>query len=308
MSSTILSSPKVRPSARLPSCVIVVVLASGLTSASLSHTSFQDYLLLNAHRQSSQAAAAANTKGTRGRGMERQPSRLLRQDFQDREGITDGLDQFHQIQGALKALNYSESEICSIWNIVGAVLEIGNISFVESETQTGSIEISNRTYLDNAAALLGITDEKLRACLTTTVSTVRGETIVKQLDLRDSINAKNAVCKSLYSSLFQHIVGTINIALANNSYFFDDSFTSIGVLDIFGFESFRKNEFEQVSILPPSTPPPLTSPSSSLPNFLSSLPYRCSSTMRMKCYKAPSTAKCFSQNCFCIKLKTSLRI
>lgn len=220
--------------------------ASGLTTARLSHTSFQDYLLLNPHRQSTEVTVN-KTKVTRGRGMERQPSRLLRQDFQDKEGITDGLHQFHEIQEALKALNYSESEICSIWNIVGSILEIGNISFAESETQAGSTEISNRTYLDNAAALLGITDQKLLACLTTSISTVRGETIVKQLDLRDSINAKNAVCKSLYSSLFQHIVGTINIALANNSYFFDDSFTSIGVLDIFGFESFRKNDFEQVS-------------------------------------------------------------
>jgi hypothetical protein len=264
-------------------------LASGLTSTALSHTSFQDYLLLNAHRQSSlaAAAAAASNKGPRGR-MERQPSRLLRQDFQDLEGITDGLDQFREIQGALSALNYSESEICSIWNIVGAILEIGNLSFTETETPTGSVtEVSNRSYLDNAAALLGITDQKLLDCLTTSVSTVRGETILKQLNLRDTVNAKNAVCKSLYSSLFQHIVGTINIALANNSYFFDDSFTSIGVLDIFGFESFRKNEFEQVSFLSPSPSFPHLSLSLSLSLCLSlhlSLPLSLSLSIYLSIY------------------------
>lgn len=223
-----------------------IFLDSGLSNISLSHASFQEYLLLNPHRQAAQSSSPG--KVARGRGMEKQPSRLLRQDFQDQEGIKDGLEQFRELQEAFRSLNYTENDVTSVWNIIGAVLEIGNISFSENDTPEGSVaEISSITYLENAASLLGISAEKLRACLTTTVSTVRGETISKQLNLRDSTNAKSAVCKSIYASLFHYIVGTINISLATNSSCFDDdNCTSIGVLDIFGFESFKRNEFEQV--------------------------------------------------------------
>jgi hypothetical protein len=241
-------------SSYLPHSVsLFVPSASAIATVNLTHSSFQDYLLLNSLRQSKQAVAASSSfsaKSPRGRGLEKQPSRLLRQDFQDQEGITDGLTQFKEIQESLQSLNYSAEDIASVWNIVGAVLEIGNISFVDRESPEGNVtELTemDTNYLNKAADMLKITSEKLCGCLTTTVSVVRGETIMKPLNMSDSINAKNAICKALYSSLFNYIVGTINIALAGDC--FEDNFTSIGVLDIFGFESFKQNEFEQVSSL-----------------------------------------------------------
>jgi hypothetical protein len=269
-------------------------LASAQTTTQLTHSSFQEYLLLNSHRQLS---LHSNTKGSNRRGLEKQPSRLLRQDFQDQEGIADGLTQFQQIQESLRSLNYTSGDVLSVWNIVGAVLEIGNICFFENESPEGNVTeltASDQIYLNTAAEMLGIPSNQLCGCLTTSVSTVRGEMIIKPLNLSDSINAKNAVCKALYSSLFTYIVGTINIALSNDS--FDETFTSIGVLDIFGFESFKQNEFEQVGV-PLSVSLPLSaSLSLSLCLLTAILLLSSSSIMRMKFFKVPLTHKSFKTN------------
>ncbi len=212
------------------------------TDVNITHNSIQAYSLLSAHQQVVQPSQS------RPRGLERQASRLPRQTFDNQDGIRESLEQFSEIEEAMTSLNYSPSTIASIWNIVGAILEIGNINFAEKETTEGNAsQITNTNYLSNAANLLGVTIAKLEACLTMNVSLVRGEMISKSLSVSDSVNAKNAICKSLYASLFSHIVRTINASLSGENTSLDVAeFTSIGVLDIFGFESFQQNEFEQV--------------------------------------------------------------
>ena len=57
-------------------------------------------------------------------------------------------------------------------------------------------------------------------------------------------NARDGLAKQLYSRLFQWVVGGINQALRSDSA--QDMF--IGVLDIYGFEVFQTNGFEQFCI------------------------------------------------------------
>ena len=71
-------------------------------------------------------------------------------------------------------------------------------------------------------------------------SVVCTETIVKPLDYGGAISTRDSLAKSLYSTLFDWLVMKINIAVGQDS----KHISSIGVLDIYGFESFKVNDFE----------------------------------------------------------------
>ncbi len=142
----------------------------------------------------------------------------------------------------------AEEKIQSLWSCLAAILEIGNIVYVDQETPQGTVaRIQNFDQCERSAALLKVTPTELQATLTQRVMTARGETYTISLNSKDAVNARNAICKALYASVFTAIVGVLNHALDGEISQVDSAqLTSIGVLDIFGFESFPHNEFEQV--------------------------------------------------------------
>lgn len=158
------------------------------------------------------------------------------------------VDSFLEVENALRVLQLPEPAIASVWNTLAAILEIGNIEFIDEETPQGAVaRIQNFQQCELSAQLLSVTPESLKKCLTQRVMTARGETYTISFFSKDAQNARNAICKALYSALFSSLVNTINDALAENMSSADHShLNSIGVLDIFGFESFQHNEFEQV--------------------------------------------------------------
>lgn len=86
----------------------------------------------------------------------------------------------------------------------------------------------------------------LRALTSRAIETV-GETIVKRLDAAAAIASRDALAKNLYARLFDWLVAAINrkiSALGSGQ----RSKRSIGILDIYGFESFKENSFEQLCI------------------------------------------------------------
>lgn len=163
-------------------------------------------------------------------------------------GNVNTVDSFLEVENALRVLQLPEAVISSVWNTLAAILEIGNIQFVDEESAQGAVaKIENFQQCELSAQLLSVTPDALKATLTQRVMTARGESYTISLSSRDAQNARNAICKALYSAVFSSLVNTINDALAENMSSADQSkLNSIGVLDIFGFESFQHNEFEQV--------------------------------------------------------------
>ena len=94
--------------------------------------------------------------------------------------------------------------------------------------------------LKNAARLLGVDSEELASCLThRTVMNVKAD-----LDVKAAGAARDALAKELYGRLFNWIVIRINSATKDTS----TASKTIGILDIFGFEIFQLNSFEQLCI------------------------------------------------------------
>ncbi|PKU49419.1 myosin-iiib isoform x1 [Limosa lapponica baueri] len=132
--------------------------------------------------------------------------------------------QFEAIQHCFRIIGFTDEEVYSVYRILTGILNTGNIEFaaISSQHQTDKSEVPNPEALDNAAALLSIGSEELQEALTSHCVVTRGETIIrtntvdKAADVRDAINAENGM--------------------------------NVGILDIFGFENFARNSFEQLCI------------------------------------------------------------
>ncbi|KAH0499873.1 Myosin-IIIb [Microtus ochrogaster] len=132
--------------------------------------------------------------------------------------------QFEAIQHCFRIIGFTNKEVHSVYRILAGILNIGNIEFaaIASQHQTDKSEVPNPEALENAACVLCISPEELQEALTSYCVVTRGETIVRAntvdraADVRDAISAEDRM--------------------------------NVGILDIFGFEDFQRNSFEQLCI------------------------------------------------------------
>lgn len=144
--------------------------------------------------------------------------------------------EFDVTLNAFRIMGFNEVLIDSIFKIIAGVLNLGNIVFDEEG------EIMMNDYFENVLMLLDIKRESLISCLCFRELETVGEIITIKMSKEDCIKSRNSLAMRLYSCVFDFIVENINESLKSDS----ESF--IGILDIFGFESFEKNSFEQFCI------------------------------------------------------------
>ena len=148
---------------------------------------------------------------------------------------------------AMRSLGWSEDTVDTVLAIVAGLLHLGQIQF-DSEERDGvdASVVTDEGILSYAAKLLGVDIELLRQALLERVIVARGQEIRTQLTPEKSTDARDALAKTLYGALFLWIVDQVNqsVGWKNDS----DVKSSCGVLDIFGFECFAINSFEQLCI------------------------------------------------------------
>eukprot|EP00062_Callorhinchus_milii_P015760 gi/632966460/ref/XP_007899427.1/ PREDICTED: myosin-IIIa [Callorhinchus milii] len=187
---------------------------------------------------------------------ESKPPRYLQHEkikmMQDIVNNTFNKTQFEAIEQCFKVIGFAMEELGSVYSILAAILNVGNIDFnsVASEHQTDKSNIVNPGALENAASLLCIRPDELQEALTSHCVVTRGETIVRPNTVEKATDVRDATAKTLYGRLFSWIVNRINTLLKPEKVLSDDDekALSIGILDIFGFENFKKNSFEQLCI------------------------------------------------------------
>ncbi|EDS45493.1 myosin i [Culex quinquefasciatus] len=146
----------------------------------------------------------------------------------------------------LKALGFTGDELSMVWRTVAAVLHLGNIEF---RTQDEQITISNRKQLTTVAHLLNVTEDEMRRSLTERVIAARGEIMTKTHDTTQAEFGRDALAKAIYDRLFTWIIQRINKAIVVPGGNTQKRYNRvIGVLDIYGFEIFDLNSFEQFCI------------------------------------------------------------
>uniref|UniRef100_A0A8C4IRP0 Myosin IIIB n=1 Tax=Dicentrarchus labrax TaxID=13489 RepID=A0A8C4IRP0_DICLA len=156
-------------------------------------------------------------------------------------------EQFDAIQEGFRNIGFTEEEVTSVYRILSAILNTGNIEFaaITSQHQTDKSEVPNSEALENAASLLSIGPEELQEALTSQCVVTRGETIIRTNTVDKATDVRDAMSKALYGRLFSWIVNRINSLLQPDM---NICGMNVGILDIFGFENFKKNSFEQLCI------------------------------------------------------------
>uniref|UniRef100_A0A672TI15 non-specific serine/threonine protein kinase n=1 Tax=Strigops habroptila TaxID=2489341 RepID=A0A672TI15_STRHB len=159
--------------------------------------------------------------------------------------------QFELIEQCFKVIGFTLEELGSVYSILAAILNVGNIEFsaVVSEHMIDKSNISNPLALENCASLLCIQADELQEALTSHCVVTRGETIIRPNTVEKATDVRDAMAKALYGRLFSWIVNRINTLLKPDKHLSgNDDGLNIGILDIFGFENFKKNSFEQLCI------------------------------------------------------------
>jgi myosin I len=160
----------------------------------------------------------------------------------DVDGIDD-ISDFQETLDAMKIIGLSQSEQDEIFRMLSAVLWIGNVQF--REDQSGYAEVTDKSVVDFVAYLLEVSPEQLIHAITIRILTPRnGEVIESPANPAQALATRDALAKAIYNNLFDWIVERINKSLKSRQ----ATSNTIGILDIYGFEIFEKNSFEQLCI------------------------------------------------------------
>ncbi|AAB80627.1 Strong similarity to Arabidopsis myosin MYA1 (gb/Z28389) [Arabidopsis thaliana] len=169
----------------------------------------------------------------------------------------DGLDDSKEYLATRKAMDVvgiNSEEQDGIFRVVAAILHLGNIEFAKGEESEASEpkDEKSRFHLKVAAELFMCDGKALEDSLCKRVMVTRDESITKSLDPDSAALGRDALAKIVYSKLFDWLYNFLAYRLVtkiNNSIGQDpNSKHIIGVLDIYGFESFKTNSFEQFCI------------------------------------------------------------
>ncbi|XP_028809967.1 unconventional myosin-X-like [Denticeps clupeoides] len=146
---------------------------------------------------------------------------------------------FDSVMEALKVMEFTEEEIRDMFKLLSGVLQLGNVEFMTA----GGAQITTKQVVSNVSDLLGLDSFQLSEVLTQRSMILRGEEICSPLTVEQAIDSRDSVAMALYSQCFSWIIMRINQKIRGR-----DNFKSIGILDIFGFENFEVNRFEQFNI------------------------------------------------------------
>uniref|UniRef100_A0A674H7S4 Myosin IXB n=1 Tax=Taeniopygia guttata TaxID=59729 RepID=A0A674H7S4_TAEGU len=167
--------------------------------------------------------------------------------------IEDGEDlrhEFERLKQAMEMVGFLSATKKQIFSILSAILYLGNVTYKKKATgRDEGLDVGPPEVLDILSQLLKVKREILVEVLTKRKTVTANDKLILPYSLNEAITARDSMAKSLYSALFDWIVLRINHALLNKKDM-EESVTclSIGVLDIFGFEDFETNSFEQFCI------------------------------------------------------------
>jgi len=160
------------------------------------------------------------------------------------DGVDDAKD-FADTRASLTRLGVSTEVQLHLWRILAALLHIGNIKIGASRSES-HLDASEPSVA-KACRLLGIDATEFAKWTVKKQLVTRGEKIISNLTPQQATVVRDSVAKYIYSSLFDWLVETMNAFLAPEAILKEVS-SFIGVLDIYGFEHFAKNSFEQFCI------------------------------------------------------------
>jgi myosin heavy subunit len=159
------------------------------------------------------------------------------------QGVNDAAD-FAEVLKAMEKLKFTKDETDQIVQILAAILHLGNLRIAAKEGDLDASVITNKDQLGLVSSIVGLTPEALETAICFRSVTIRKEVQMIKLKLEQATDSRDSLAKALYGNMFDWIVKRVNDFLSSSA----QKAPSIGVLDIFGFEVFDRNSFEQYCI------------------------------------------------------------
>ncbi|GJN22552.1 hypothetical protein PR202_gb10130 [Eleusine coracana subsp. coracana] len=158
----------------------------------------------------------------------------------------DESKEYLETRKAMDIIGISFEEQEAIFRVVAAILHLGNVEFAEGDDVDSSKPKDEKSmfHLKTAAELFMCDEKALEDSLCKRIIVTRDENIVKTLDREAAKGSRDALAKTVYSRLFDWLVNKINNSIGQDP----NSKSLIGVLDIYGFESFKTNSCNSTSI------------------------------------------------------------
>ncbi|KAK8043671.1 P-loop containing nucleoside triphosphate hydrolase protein [Apiospora rasikravindrae] len=186
--------------------------------------------------------ASENYRSTFGIQQPNTYAYLSRSKCYDVDGIDD-LAEFKDTLQAMGIIGLTQGEQDEVFRMISAILWCGNITFIEGDDSFA--QVADQSVVDFLAYLLEVTPEALIKGITIRVLTPRnGEVIESPANPAQATATRDALAMAIYYNLFDWIVARINQSLKAKQ----ATDNNVGILDIYGFEIFEKNSFEQLCI------------------------------------------------------------
>ncbi|CAG0891502.1 unnamed protein product, partial [Cyprideis torosa] len=157
-------------------------------------------------------------------------------------GIVDA-NELEVTRNALRTLGFNEQTMAKVFQVLAAILHLGNVRIMEGAGKAH--QLGRLPHLKLACELFGVELEAMRKWLRHRQIVSMKEVFTKMMGAKEAVFARDALAKHVYALLFSWIVSQINRTLAPSS---KKTVRFIGVLDIYGFETFDVNSFEQFCI------------------------------------------------------------
>ncbi|XP_067308478.1 unconventional myosin-IXb isoform X4 [Pseudorasbora parva] len=172
----------------------------------------------------------------------------LKQEIPILEDQEEMKHEFRRLHQAMEMVGFLPPTKKQIFSVLSAILYLGNVTYEQKDVGEG-LKVGPNHVLSAVSDLLKVKVELLVEALTTRKAMTANDTLILPYSLSEAITARDSMAKSLYSALFDWIVLRINHSLLNKRDLEESvPCLSIGVLDIFGFEDFKTNSFEQFCI------------------------------------------------------------
>ena len=151
--------------------------------------------------------------------------------------------EYKEMKEALTYIGFDEAATQAIFGAVSACLHVGNLAM--EEDKDGNALIKDDSHLVAVASLLNVESDAIRKAICSRMIHAGGEVMVKPETYERANQCRDALAKALYNNLFEYLVSRVNSALDVKG---GESTIEVSVLDIFGFEVFQINHFEQFCI------------------------------------------------------------